>query len=53
MNIDTTGHPVLDVLAILLFMGSLALPGAMGAVIWYAVKVWFATKIVKKAWLGK
>lgn len=53
MNLNTTGNPMLDVIGIVLLMGLLALPGAIGAVIWYGIKVWFTTKIVKKAWMGK
>lgn len=53
MDLNTTGHPVLDVIGVLLFMGLLALPVAIGAVVWYAIKVWFITKIVKRVWTGK
>ena len=52
MNLNTTGSPVLDVIGILLLMGLLALPGAIGAVLWYGIKVWFTTKIVKATWMG-
>ena len=53
MNHNATGNPVLDVIGIVLLMGLLALPAAIGSVVWYAIKVWFTTKIVRKAWLGK
>ncbi|OGW69256.1 MAG: hypothetical protein A2036_03930 [Omnitrophica bacterium GWA2_50_21] len=53
MTLNTTGNPVLDVIGIVLLMGLLALPAAIGVVIWYAIKVWFTTKIVKKAWVDK
>lgn len=44
---------MLDGLGILLLMGLLALPGAIVAVLWYGIKVWFITKIVKRVWTGK
>src|SRR3989338_8318044 len=53
LTLNTTGNPVLDVIGIVLLMGLLALPAAIGVVIWYAIKVWFTTKIVKKAWVDK
>jgi len=53
MPLNTTGNSVLDVIGIVFLMGLLALPAAIGAVIWYAIKVWFTTKIVKKAWVDK
>lgn len=53
MSLNTTGNSMLDIICILLFMGLLALPGAIGAVIWYAIKVWFTTKIAKTTWMGK
>ena len=53
MNINTTGNPVLDVICIVLLMGLLALPAAIGAVVWYGIKIWFTTKVVKTTWVGK
>lgn len=53
MNLNTTGSPILDMICILLIMGLLALPAAIGAIIWYAIKVWFTTKVVKTTWMGK
>ena len=39
MNLNTTGSPILDMIRILLIMGLLALPAAIGAVVWYGIKI--------------
>ena len=52
MDHNPTGNFVLDVLGILLLFGLMAMPGAIGAVLWYGIKVWFTSKIVKATWMG-
>ena len=39
-----------QVIGILLFMGAMAAIPAIGAVIWYAIKVWFTAKMARKGW---
>ena len=46
----TSWETIKHVGGILLLMGGLAIIPAIGAAIWYAIKVWFTTKVVKAAW---
>lgn len=42
-----------QVIGILLFMGIMAAIPALGAVLWYTIKVWFTTNVIKKTWINK
>jgi hypothetical protein len=46
----TTWQTIVHVGSILLLMGALAIIPAIGAAIWYAIKVWFTAKVARKGW---
>ena len=46
----TTWAQAGQVIGMLLFFAAMAAIPAIGCAIWYAIKVWFTTKMVKSAW---
>lgn len=49
----TTWESIKHISGMLLFFGAMAAIPAIGAALWYTIKVWFTTKVVKGAWKDK